>query len=76
MTAELSRLAQDMLPQEEEEVHDKKARRLKQKGQDSKDLRQRLLDSWDGKVSLATSLQTCSTICLVSTKKPVAENIA
>ncbi|DBA89082.1 hypothetical protein WJX77_006086 [Trebouxia sp. C0004] len=49
MTAKLSRLAEDMLPQEEEEVCDKRARRLKQKGQDSKDLRQRLLDSWDGK---------------------------
>ena len=57
MTAELSRLAEDMLPPQEEEVHDKKARRLKQKGQDSKDLRQRLLDSWDGKVSLANKIK-------------------
>jgi hypothetical protein len=57
MTAELSRLAEDMLPHEEEEVRDKKARRLKQKGQDSKDLRQRLLDSWDGKVSLANKIK-------------------
>jgi hypothetical protein len=57
MTAELSRLAEDMLPQEEEEVRDKNARRLEQKGQDSKDLRQRLLDSWDGKVSLANKIK-------------------
>ncbi|KAA6421898.1 MAG: hypothetical protein FRX49_08217 [Trebouxia sp. A1-2] len=49
MTAELSRLAEDMLPQTEELVNDKKAGRLVRKGQDSKDLRQRLLDSWDGK---------------------------
>lgn len=57
MTAELSRLAEDMLPQEEEEIHDKKARRLKQKGHHSKDLRQRLLDSWDGKVSLVNKIK-------------------
>lgn len=58
MTAELSRLAEDMLPQTEELVNDKKAGRLVRKGQDSKDLRQRLLDSWDGKVSLANKIKT------------------
>ena len=51
MTAELSRLAEDLLPQEEEEAQGKHARRHQQTGQGSKDLRQRLLDSWDGKVS-------------------------
>ncbi len=51
MTAELGRLAEELLPQEDE-AEGKQARQHKQKGPDNKDLRQRLLDSWDGKVSL------------------------
>lgn len=50
MTAELSLLAEEMLPQEEVESKEKKGRRHKQHKQDSLDLRQRLLNSWDGKV--------------------------
>lgn len=55
MTAELSRLADDMLPQEEEDRANSRAdgRRCRQDSQQSKDLRQRLLDSWDGKVTSA-----------------------
>ena len=49
MTAELSRLADDMLPQEEQD-RATDGRRCRQDSQQSKDLRQRLLDSWDGKV--------------------------
>ena len=50
MTAELSRLAEVMLPEEEVEPKDNKSRRHKQQKQESMDLRQRLLNSWDGKV--------------------------
>lgn len=45
MTAELNRLADDMLPKEDEQMG-KEGRNFKQ----HKDLRQRLVDSWDGKV--------------------------
>ena len=50
MTAELSLLAEEMLPQEEVQMKEKKSRQPKQHKQDSLDLRQRLLNSWDGKV--------------------------
>ena len=49
MTAELNRLADNMLPKEEEQKG-KEGRKFKQDSQQHKDLRQRLVDSWDGKV--------------------------
>lgn len=54
MTAELNRLADDMLPKEEEQ-RGKEGRKHKQDSQQHKDLRQRLLESWDGKVMPAYS---------------------
>lgn len=49
MTAELNRLAHDMLPKEEEQKG-REGRKHKQAAQQHKDLRERLLESWDGKV--------------------------
>ena len=49
MTAELNRLADDMLPKEDER-NGKQGRKPKQDSQQHKDLRQRLVDSWEGKV--------------------------
>lgn len=50
MTAELNRLADDMLPKEDERKG-KDGRKPKQHSQQHKDLRQRLVESWDGKVT-------------------------
>ena len=51
MTAALSKLADDMLPEEELEAQGKQSRQNRQDSKaDSKDLRQQLLESWEGKV--------------------------
>lgn len=55
MTAELNRLAEDMLPKEEDQ-RGREGRKHKQDSQQHKDLRERLLESWDGKV-LCKALQ-------------------
>ena len=49
MTAELNRLADDMLPKQEDQ-QGRKCRKHKQDSQQHKALRERLLESWDGKV--------------------------